>query len=84
MEKAKRVAIDEKVFVQTWMEVHKANGNLNDVATKIGCSYAGARNKADRLIESGVELPELKKGRRGRKVAVDALNADIASEMAIA
>ena len=80
-EKITRTPIDEQQFVKVWARVHKEGGSLQDVADEVGCSYAGAKNKADKLVEEGVKLPELKKY-RGAKRDVDALNATLKAELA--
>jgi len=82
MEKVIRKPIDNNEFVKVWAQVHLDGGNLQDVANRMECSYAGARNKADRLISSGVELPELKRGRRPKTYDTVLLNKEIMTEMA--
>ena len=81
-EKITRTPIDEGEFIKVWARVHKDGGSLQDVAEEIGCSYAGAKNKAEKLVEDGVKLPELKRGRGPKKRDVDALNALIKAELA--
>lgn len=76
-----RSPIDEENFIKVWAQVHKEGGSLQKVADEIGCSYAGAKNKADKLIEDGVPLPELKKGRGPKKRDVDALKAALKAEL---
>lgn len=77
-----RNPIDESEFIKVWARVHREGGGLQDVANELGCSYAGAKNKGERLVEEGVKLPALKKG-RGRKILdVDALNAELKAELA--
>ena len=75
--KIERKPIDEKAFVRTYVRVHREGGNLMDVSKELGCSYAGARIKLEKLVEAGVELPELNGGRKAKKFDVDALNAEI-------
>lgn len=80
-EKIVRTPIDEAEFVKVWARVHKDGGTLQDVADEIGCSYAGAKNKAEKLVEDGVKLPDLKHGRGPKKRDVDALNASLKAEL---
>lgn len=77
-----RTPIDEDQFIKVWARVSKEGGSLQDVAEEIGCSYAGAKNKAEKLVEDGVKLPELKKGRGPKKRDVEALNAALKNELA--
>lgn len=81
-EKIVRTPIDETEFVKVWARVHREGGGLQHVADEIGCSYAGAKNKAEKLVEEGVKLPELKKGRGPKAIDVAALNAEIKAELA--
>jgi hypothetical protein len=81
-EKITRTPIDEGEFIKVWARAHRDGGSLQDVADEIGCSYAGAKNKAEKLVEDGVKLPELKRGRGPKKRDVDALNALIKAELA--
>lgn len=81
-EKAPRNHIDEERFIKAWARVHKDDGNLQDVADEVGCTYAGAKNKAEKLVEAGVKLPELRHGRGARKRDVAALNATLKAELA--
>lgn len=76
-----RTPIDEENFIKVWARVHKDGGSIQDVADEIGCSYAGARNKGETLIESGIPLPELKKGRGPKKRDVEALKASLKAEL---
>lgn len=80
-EKITRTPIDEQKFVRIWARVHKDGGSLQEVADEVGCSYAGAKNKAERLVEEGVKLPELKKYRRSKR-DVGALNDILKNELA--
>lgn len=82
VKKITRKPIDEKDFVKAWVRVQKAGGSLKDVAEELGCSYAGAKNKADKLAESGIQLPALKKGRGPKIVDVAALKNLVKDEMA--
>jgi len=77
-----RRPIDESVFIKAWASVYKDGGGIQDVADILGCSYAGARNKADGLIEGGLKLPELKKGRRAKVIDIASLNAELKAELA--
>ena len=81
-EKITRTPIDEAKFIKVWARVHLAGGSLQDVAQDIGCSYAGAKNKAERLVEDGIKLPELKRGRGPNKRDVKALNEILKTELA--
>lgn len=81
-EKITRTPIDEHQFVKVWARIHKEGGGIQEVADAIGCSYAGAKNKADKLVEHGVRLPELKKGRGPKTLDVAALNAELKAELA--
>lgn len=76
-----RTPIDEDKFIKVWARVSRDGGSLQDVAEEIGCSYAGAKNKAEKLVEDGVKLPELKKGRGPKKRDVEALNAALKNEL---
>lgn len=75
--KIERKPIDERSFVKTYMMVHREGGNLMDVSNALGCSYAGARIKLEKLVAAGVELPELHGGRKAKKFDVEALNNEI-------
>lgn len=77
-----RNPIDEKDFVKVWARVHKSGGGIQDVATEIGCSYAGAKNKAERLAEHGIPLPELKKGRGSKVIDAAELKNILKEELA--
>lgn len=79
--KITRTPIDEKEFVKVWARVHKAGGSLKDVATHLNCSYAGAKNKADKLAEGGIQLPELKRGRGPKVVDIAGLKNLLKEEM---
>lgn len=80
-EKITRTPIDEVKFIKVWARVHIAGGGLQDVADEMGCTYAGAKNKAEKLVEDGVKLPELKTGRRSKQRDVKALNEALKSEL---
>jgi len=79
--KIERKPINESVFVKAYMKVHHIGGGLMDVSRELGCSYAGARVKAEKLSEAGVNLPELKIGRTAKNFDVAALNAAIQEEL---
>lgn len=81
-EKITRTPIDEAKFIKVWARVHNEGGSLQDVADEMGCSYAGAKNKADKLIEDGIKLPELKRGRGPKQRDVKALNDILKAELA--
>lgn len=76
-----RKPIDEKDFVKAWARVHKAGGGIQDVAAEIGCSYAGAKNKAERLAEHGISLPQLKKGRSAKVIDASELKNILKEEL---
>jgi len=76
-----RNPIDEKDFVKAWVRVHKSGGGIQEVATEIGCSYAGAKNKSEWLAEHGIQLPDLKKGRGSKQIDAAALKNLIKEEM---
>lgn len=80
-QKISRTPIDENELIKVWARVYREGGGLQDVADELGCSYAGAKNKAERLIEDGLKLPELKKGRRAKVYDIAALNAELKSEL---
>lgn len=80
-EKIVRTPIDEEKFVKVWARVHNDGGGLQDVADEIGCSYAGAKNKAEKLVEEGVKLPELKRGRGPKQRDIKALNDALKTEL---
>lgn len=80
-QKITRTPIDESEFIKVWARVYREGGGLQDVADELGCSYAGAKNKSERLIEDGLKLPELKKGRRSKVYDIAALNAELKSEL---
>jgi hypothetical protein len=79
--KIERKPINESVFVKAYVGVHKSGGNLMDVSKELGCSYAGARVKMEKLLEAGVQLPELHGGRKAKTFDVDALNAEIKANL---
>jgi len=79
--KIERTPIDEVRFVRVYVDVANQGGNLMDVSKAVGCSYAGARVKAERLQSAGVNLPELAGGRRAKSFDVAALNAAIEAEL---
>lgn len=81
-QKISRTPIDENELIKVWARVYREGGGLQDVADELGCSYAGVKNKAERLIEDGLKLPELKKGRRSKVYDIAALNAELKNELA--
>lgn len=81
-EKIVRTPIDESEFIKIWARVFREGGGLQHVADDVGCSYAGAKNKAERLLEKGVKLPKLKKGRGEKIIDVEALNSELKAELA--
>jgi len=81
-QKISRTPIDENELIKVWARVYREGGGLQDVADELGCSYAGVKNKAERLIEDGLKLPELKKGRRSKVYDIATLNAELKNELA--
>lgn len=79
--KITRTPIDEKEFITAWVRVHKADGGLKDVAEELGCSYAGAKNKAEKLAEQGIKLPELRRGRVAKQVDLAGLKKLLDEQM---
>lgn len=77
-----RTPIDESLFIKAWARAFREGEGVQEVAEEIGCSYAGAKNKAEKLVEGGVKLPELKKGRGRKTIDVAALNAELKAELA--
>jgi predicted transcriptional regulator len=69
----KRPRINKEDFIKTWARIYKEGGSQADVAKALGCTPAGVATKCKKLIEEGVNLPELKK-RREDKTDVAALN----------
>ena len=51
--------IDVSAFVDAWCDVAEQGGSQSDVARLLGCSSANVSIRAKKLIEAGVELPEL-------------------------
>lgn len=66
--------VDAQTFVDTWCDVYENGGNQSDVARRLGCSPANVSNRAKKLRDAGVDLPELMVV-RGVKIDIDALNA---------
>ena len=66
--------VDASSFVDAWMDAYDNGGNQSDVARRLGCSAANVSNRAKKLREAGVDLPELTVV-RGVKLDIDALNA---------
>lgn len=81
-QKITRAPIDESELIKVWARVYREGGGLQDVADELGCSYAGVKNKSERLVEDGLKLPELKKGRRSKVYDISALNAELKNELA--
>ena len=65
--------VDAMGFVDAWMDAYENGGNQSDVARSLGCSAANVSNRAKKLRENGVDLPELTVT-RGVKLDIDALN----------
>ena len=66
--------VDAASFVDAWMDAYDKGGNQSDVARTLGCSAANVSNRAKKLREAGVDLPELTVT-RGVKLDVESLNA---------
>lgn len=54
-------------FVTLYMEAYKDGTTLSELATKLGTTYTHLAGRKRVLIQKGVKLPELVKGRRGAK-----------------
>lgn len=65
--------VDAATFVDAWVNAFENGGNQSDVARSLGCSAANVSNRAKKLREAGVDLPELQVT-RGVKLDIDALN----------
>jgi transcriptional regulator len=66
--------VDAGSFVDAWMDAYDKGGNQSDVARTLGCSAANVSNRAKKLREAGVDLPELQVV-RGVKLDIESLNA---------
>ena len=64
---------DAGSFIDAWMDAYEQKGNQSDVARTLGCSAANVSNRAKKLREAGVDLPELTVT-RGVKLDISALN----------
>ena len=60
-------------FIDVWCDVYANGGNQSDVARTLGCSAANVSNRAKKLREAGVDLPELTVT-RGVKLDIESLN----------
>ena len=65
--------VDAASFVDAWMDAYDNGGNQSDVARTLGCSAANVSNRAKKLREAGVDLPELQVT-RGVKLDIESLN----------
>ena len=65
--------VDAASFVDAWMDAYDNGGSQATVAKTLGCSGANVSNRAKKLRDAGVDLPELKVA-RGVKLDIDALN----------
>jgi len=66
--------VDAANFVDAWMNAYENGGNQSDVARDLGCSAANVSNRAKKLRDAGVDLPELTVT-RGVKLDIESLNA---------
>jgi len=66
--------VDAGNFIEVWCDVYDNGGNQSDVARKLGCSAANVSNRAKKLRDAGVDLPELTVT-RGVKLDIESLNA---------
>jgi transposase len=66
--------VDANTFIDTWCDVYDNGGNQSDVARRLGCSAANVSNRANKLRDAGVDLPELTVT-RGVKLDIESLNA---------
>jgi len=66
--------VDANTFIDTWCDVYDNGGNQSDVARRLGCSAANVSNRAKKLRDAGVDLPELTVT-RGVKLDIESLNA---------
>jgi predicted transcriptional regulator len=57
----KRPRINKEDFIKAWATVYNNGGNHNDVAEILGCTQSAVASKSKKLIEEGVNLPDLKK-----------------------
>ena len=81
-QKIVRNPIDENELIKVWARIYREGGGIQDVADELGCSYAGVLNKSKVLINAGVPLPSLKKGRRAKVYDVVALKSELKAELA--
>lgn len=66
--------VDAASFIDAWVDAYENGGNQSDVARRLGCSAANVSNRAKKLRDAGVELPELTVT-RGVKLDIESLNA---------
>ena len=66
--------VDAASFVDAWVSAYENGGSQATVAASLGCSGANVSNRAKKLREAGVDLPELTVT-RGVKLDVESLNA---------
>jgi len=66
--------VDAASFVDAWVKIYEQGGSQSDVAREIGTSAANVSNRAKKLRDAGVDLPELTIT-RGVKLDVESLNA---------
>lgn len=57
----KRPRINKEDFIKAWAVVYNNGGGLHDVANIVGCTQGAVATKSKKLIEEGVNLPDLKK-----------------------
>lgn len=79
--KIKRPRIDDNTFVKAWVSACNQGGTIEDVASEIGCSLAGAVSKWKRLVKEGVELPELKRKNKISNLDKEELNSYIKTNL---
>lgn len=72
--------VDAGTFIDTWCDVYDNGGNQSDVARRLGCSAANVSNRAKKMRDAGVELPELQVV-RGVKLDIESLNARLKARM---
>ena len=66
--------VDAASFVDAWVKIYEQGGSQSDVAREIGTSAANVSNRAKKLRDAGVDLPELTVT-RGVKLDIESLNA---------
>lgn len=76
----KMAKVDAASFVDAWVTVYERGGSQSDVAREIGTSAANVSNRAKKLRDAGVDLPELTVT-RGVKLDVAALNERLAARI---